>query len=258
MGIYNCASMLAEALDSLLAQTYQDFKVIMCDDGSKDNTVEVAQSYVDKYPDKFILIRNEHNLKLAATLNHCLEYADTEYVARMDGDDTCDPNRFAIQVKFLDEHPKYSHVSSRMKYFDENGVYGETPLDCHEPGINQFKSGTPYCHAPTMFRKKSLDAVGWYTAEPRVERIEDYYLWYKMHKAGMQGYNLEEPLYSMRNDKNAFARRKFRDRIKVFHVKREVCKGLGIKWGIVYAIRDLAKGLVPSFVVSLIRRGRIN
>ena len=50
MGIYNCAPTLAEALDSLIAQTYQNFKVIMCDDGSKDSTVDVAQSYVERYP----------------------------------------------------------------------------------------------------------------------------------------------------------------------------------------------------------------
>lgn len=64
MGIYNCAPTLAEALDSLLAQTYQGFKVIMCDDGSKDNTFELAQTYVDRFPDKFILIRNDKNMGL--------------------------------------------------------------------------------------------------------------------------------------------------------------------------------------------------
>ena len=91
----------AEALDSLLAQTYQDFKVIMCDDGSSDNTIEVAQGYVDKYPGKFLLIRNERNMKLAATLNHCLEYVDTEYVARMDGDDISLPARLKRRLSSL-------------------------------------------------------------------------------------------------------------------------------------------------------------
>ncbi|MDE6243310.1 MAG: glycosyltransferase, partial [Muribaculaceae bacterium] len=67
MGIYNCASTLAEALDSLLAQTYQEFKVIMCDDGSKDSTIEVASSYVSRYPENFILIRNERNMGLNYT-----------------------------------------------------------------------------------------------------------------------------------------------------------------------------------------------
>ena len=86
MGIYNCADTLVESLESLEAQTYKKFKVILCDDGSKDNTLEVAQKWAEKHPN-YIVIRNERNIKLAATLNHCLEYADTEYVARMDGDD---------------------------------------------------------------------------------------------------------------------------------------------------------------------------
>jgi glycosyltransferase EpsE len=254
MGIYNCASTLAEALDSLLAQTYQSFKVIMCDDGSKDNTMEVAQQYVDRYPGKFILIKNERNLKLAATLNHCLEYADTEYVARMDGDDLCDPTRFEKQIKFLDEHPEYAHVSTTMKLFDEDGFYGQSRTLVPVPSKAQFKNGTPYYHAPSMFRYSAFQKVNGYTAEPYVERIEDYYLWYKFHKAGLQGYNMNEPLYFMRNDKNAFARRKFSDRLRVYKVKLEVLKGLGVKFRYYYAIRDVMKGLVPSFVVRYIRK----
>lgn len=254
MGIYNCAPTLAEALDSLLAQTYQGFKVIMCDDGSTDNTVEVAQRYVDLYPGKFILIRNDRNLKLAATLNHCLEYVDTEYVARMDGDDLCDPTRFEIQIDFLDKHHQYSHVSTTMKLFDENGFYGQSARAISEPSKNQFKNGTPYNHAPTMFRRSTLIAVDYYTIDPRVERIEDYYLWFKIHKAGMQGYNLDIPLYWMRNDKNAYARRKFSDRRRVFFIKREVLMGLGVKGGWWYAVRDLAKGFVPKFIVRKLRR----
>ena len=123
MGIYNCAPTLAESLNSLLAQTYQGFKVIMCDDGSKDNTLDIAKEFADKYPGKFILIRNDKNMKLAATLNHCLEYADTEYVARMDGDDISLPTRFEKEINFLDNHPEYALVSCPMIHFDEEGDF---------------------------------------------------------------------------------------------------------------------------------------
>ena len=123
MGIYNCAPTLAEALDSMLAQTYQNFKVILCDDGSKDNTVAVAQSYVSKYPDKFMLIRNERNMGLNYTLNQCHEYADTELVARMDGDDISLPERFEVEVNYLDTHPDCAVVSTPCTYFDEGGVF---------------------------------------------------------------------------------------------------------------------------------------
>ncbi len=254
IGIYNCADTLSAALDSLLSQTYQNFKVIMCDDGSTDNTAIEALKYVDKYPGKFIFIRNDRNMKLAATLNHCLEYVDTEFVARMDGDDLCDPKRFETQIRFLEKNKQYSHVSTAMKLFDEDGFYGQTKTQNNIPDKNDFKNGTPYFHAPTLFRKAALDSVGGYTTEPKVERIEDYYLWYKFHKAGLQGYNLPEPLYWMRNDKNAFSRRKFKDRLRSFHIKVEVCRGLGVKCGIFYALRDLSKGLVPSSIIRIIKK----
>lgn len=254
MGIYNCASTLREALDSLLAQTFQAFKVIMCDDGSVDDTYNIAKEYVDKFPEKFILIRNEKNLKLAATLNKCLELVDTEYVARMDGDDISLPTRFEKQIAFLEENPMFSHISCAMNLFDEDGIYSVAIRDVAIPGSKEFINGTPYFHAPTLFRFEALKKVGFYTSTPRVERVEDYYLWYKFHQNGLQGYNLNEPLYSMRNDKNAFSRRTVKDRIKSSKIKYDVLNGLHIKYAWLYSLRDLSKSLVPSFIVRLIKR----
>lgn len=251
MGIYNCAPTLAEALDSLLAQTYQGFKVIMCDDGSVDNTVEVAQQYVDRFPEKFILIRNEHNLKLAATLNRCLEHADTEYVARMDGDDVSLPSRFKTEIDFLDSHPEYALVSSPMIYFDENGDYRVGTAN-GEPPLTAFNS-SPFCHAPVMMRREILEKIGRYTSEPRVERIEDYYLWYKFYRAGYKGFNLSEPLYKMRNDRSAFSRRRVKDRWRTYLITIEVKKGLGLKFPYLSGIPGLLKCLVPNAVVRYIK-----
>lgn len=252
MGIYNCASTLAEALDSLLAQTYQEFKVIMCDDGSTDNTVEVAQKYADLHPEKFILIKNEGNIKLAATLNHCLEYVDTEYVARMDGDDISLPERFEKEIEFLDAHPEYALVSCPMVYFDERGDY-RTGIASGEPSLKAFNS-SPFCHAPVMMRKKILNEIGNYTAEPRTERIEDYYLWFKFYYAGYKGYNLSEPLYKMRNDRNAFNRRKPIDRWRTYKITVEVKTKLGLPYPYLSGIPALCKMFVPNFIVRIIKR----
>lgn len=251
MGLYNCAPTLAEALDSLLAQTYQAFKVIMCDDGSTDNTVEIAQEYVDKYPGKFILIRNERNMKLAATLNHCLEYVDTEFTARMDGDDISLPERFEKEVNFLDEHPEYGLVSTPMIHFDSEGEFkrgkgGFTPPKEH------FLKGTPFCHAPVMVRTEVYRQVGGYTVKPTTERREDYYLWYKIYKAGYRGYNLSEPLYKMRDDRNARARRGgIKSRIGAYKCTVEVAKGLGLKHGRLYAGISLLKIFAPLLPYKL-------
>ena len=255
MGIYNCAPTLAEALDSLLAQTYQDFKVIMCDDGSSDNTIEVAQGYVDKYPGKFLLIRNERNTKLAATLNHCLEYVDTEYVARMDGDDISLPARFEKEIEFLDNHPEYALVSCPMIYFDETGDYRQGKAS-GEPPLSAF-NGSPFCHAPVLMRHSVLESIGRYTAEPSVERIEDYYLWFKFYRDGYKGYNLSEPLYKMRNDRNAFSRRKASDRWRTYLITIEVKKGLGLPMPYLSGLPGLLKAFVPGNVVRLAKKWKL-
>ena len=92
MGIYNCAATLPEAIDSILAQTFPDWQLVLCDDGSKDNTYAVAKAYQERIPDKIILLQNEQNMGLNHTLNRCLQAATGEYVARMDGDDVSLPS----------------------------------------------------------------------------------------------------------------------------------------------------------------------
>lgn len=247
MGIYNCASTLPEALESLLSQTYQDFKVIMCDDGSGDNTYEIAQSYVDRYPEKFILIKNEKNIKLAATLNHCLEYVDTELVARMDGDDISLPERFEKEVEFLDNHPEYAFVSTPMIYFDEDGDF-MTGKANGEPTRESFRYGSPFCHAPCMVRAEAYNAVGGYTDTERTLRMEDYYLWYKMYKAGFKGFNILTPLYKMRDDRNAKRRRiSMKNRINGLKTDIEVLKGLGLKNPRTYPIFHFIYGSISQF-----------
>ena len=258
MGIYNCAPTLAEALDSLIAQTYQGFKVIMCDDGSKDNTVKVAQEYVDKYPGKFILIHNERNMGLNYTLNHCLEYADTEYVARMDGDDISLPTRFEKEINFLDSHPEIAIVSSPMIYFDENGDFRKGGGGGKYPDKNDFVNGTPFCHAPCMVRKEAYDAVDGYSVDPRLLRVEDYHLWFKMYAKGYRGYMLSEPLYKMRDDRNAVSRRTWRNRLNEVYVRRIGYSMLSVPWyKRFWMFRPILVGMLPGSVYNYLHKRKI-
>lgn len=256
MGIYNCAPTLSEAIDSLYEQTYKDFKLILCDDGSTDNTYEIAKEYSNKYSN-IILLRNEKNMKLAYTLNHCLEYADTEYVARMDGDDISLPERFAKQIRFLDENPEYSLVSCPMIYFDETGDWGQGRA-IEKPNIDTFKKGTPHCHAPSMIRTAVIKEVGGYTDTKETIRVEDYYLWYKIYKAGYKGYNLPEHLYKMRDDKDAIARRTLKSRFYSSYVKYKVLKDLGHKFSLFYASNEVVKGFIPHYIMKYLRKYRLN
>lgn len=248
MGVYNCAGTLAQALDSLLAQTYQDFEVIMCDDGSADNTAEVATGYVRRFPHKFRLIHNERNMKLAATLNHCLEHVQTELVARMDGDDISLPDRFAKEVDFLDAHPEYGLVSSPMIYFDDMGDFrvGRGNGAVHK---EDFRHGSPFCHAPVMVRTHIYRAVNGYTTGLKTERMEDYYLWYKIYKAGYKGYNLHEPLYKMRDDRNARGRRmSFGARWRGMKTDIEILRGLGLSRPLAYPFKHFVLGCLAQLL----------
>src|SRR5690606_17112086 len=147
MGIYNCESTLNESLNSLLDQTFQEFEVIMCDDGSIDATYLIAQKFCENYPEKFFLIKNERNMGLNYTLNKCLNIAKGKYIARMDGDDISLPQRFEMQVDYLDNHPGIAIVSSPMVYFDESGAWGVGHPN-PKPEKKDLILGTPFAHAP--------------------------------------------------------------------------------------------------------------
>ncbi len=257
MGIYNCESTLDEAIESILNQTYTGWKMIMCDDASSDNTYALAEKYVKEYPDKFILIKNEKNMGLNYTLNHCLKYADTKYVARMDGDDISLPERFEKEINFLEANPQYAIVSAQMEYFDEQGVFGKSNGDGEALNENIVK-GTPFCHAPCMVLKEAYNAVGGYSVSKRLLRVEDYELWVKMYAKGFKGYNLPEVLYRMRDDRNATKRRKFRYRINEAYVRYLAVKRLALKKRyLIYVLKPILVGLLPTWLYTYLHKKRL-
>ena len=183
MGLYNCELTLRESLDSILNQTYKNWEVIMCDDGSSDNTYNLAAQYANLFPTKFILLKNEKNKGLNFTLNKCLGYATGEYIARMDADDISISNRFEIQVDGLEKRGEISLVSSLMIFFDEKAEWGKGG-GVEFPQKRDFIRGTPFCHAPVMIRKEVLQKVGGYSEGKFLLRVEDYHLWFKIYEKG--------------------------------------------------------------------------
>lgn len=219
MGIYNCASTLDEAIHSILNQTYDNWEFIICDDGSSDDSLQVAKGYAEKYNGKFLILSNDHNMGLNYTLNHCLQHVSGDYIARMDGDDISVPERFEKQVEFLNAYPEYAIVSTPMILFDESGEWGQTSV-IEKPEVKDFVYHTPFfCHAACMVRREAYEEVQGYTVDPRLLRFEDCNLWFKMYGKGFRGYNLGEPLYKMRDDRMAVARRKFSVRMRGVYVK---------------------------------------
>ena len=131
--VYNRERYVKEAIDSILAQTYPDFELLLIDDGSTDDSVAVIESYKDP---RIRLERNEHNVGIPRTRNRGLELARGEYVAMLDSDDAAYPERLAKQVAFLDAHPDYAAIGSWGRAMDGAGRPHKTikrqPVDVDE------------------------------------------------------------------------------------------------------------------------------
>lgn len=254
MGVYNCEKTLSESIDSLIGQNFNNWNLILCDDGSTDNTYEIAKKYHDRMPNKIVLLQNEKNCGLNYTLNRCLSVATGDYIARMDGDDICSPDRFEKEVSVLENEPDIAIVSTDMAYFDESGIWGRISHPEY-PSERDFLKGTPFCHAPCMVRKSAYDAVKGYTVSDKLLRVEDYHLWYKMYLAGFKGKNIHEALYQMRDDRSAYGRRKFKYRLNEAYVKYLVVKNFHLpKTGYLYILRPIMVGLLPKFMYDILHR----
>ena len=262
MGIYNCAPTLREAIDSIIAQTYDNWEFIICDDGSRDESHTIALEYAEKDPRRFRIIQNERNLGLNATLNKCLRLADGDYIARMDGDDLCAPDRFEKEAAFLNAHPEYAIVSCHMTTFDEEGTWGLVTAK-ETPQVRDFPTTVPmFVHAACMIRREAFLDVEGYTEDKRLLRVEDYHLWYKFYAKGYRGYNLQAALYHMHDDRNAKFRRNAQARrngiyatFVGFHMVKLPA------WMYIYAVKnalvETVKILMPDAVYEFFHKKRL-
>ena len=254
MGIYNCEKTLSKSIDSILAQTYIDWELIMCDDGSTDNTYQIADAYVKKYPDKMILIKNEKNSKLSFTLNHCLKYASGRFIARMDGDDISLPQRLEKEIEFLLLHPEYQLVGTLMQRFSDDDLADVVPIE-EKPDKFYMIKGSPFNHATILTYKYVYDQLGGYSLEDRAERCEDYDLWFRFFAEGYCGYNLQEPLYLVREDIGAIKRRTVKNRLRALKTTKVGYKLLGFpnRYYLKTAAKVYFKCLIPSWIMKKYR-----
>lgn len=256
MGVYNCADTVEEAIQSIVEQTTTEWELIICDDGSTDNTYDVVKTLAEKEM-RIVLIRNERNMGLAPTLNNCLRIARGTYTARMDGDDVCAPDRFEKELAVLEADPDCAVVSCDMISFDQDGVYGVSHY-LEKPEKRDLIRRSPFCHAGCMMRREILLMLGGYSEAEEVCRMEDYDLWFRLYQAGYYGRNIPEALYSMRDDRKAFNRRKFRFRLNSTRLKWRIYRSFrpGIT-SIPHILAPVVKGLLPEKLYTYLRRKKL-
>jgi glycosyltransferase involved in cell wall biosynthesis len=207
MTVYNSRTYVAEAAESILAQSFRDFEFIIIDDGSTDDSLAILKTLAEK--DQRIRLISRPNTGLARALNEGIDLAKGEFIARMDADDIATPDRFEKQIAYLRSHPDCVIVGSRAMNIDP---YGMTllPRDVkltHEEidaELMQGKGGA-MIHPTVMMRRQAVLAAGKYRHE--YNTLEDLDLFLRLSERGKLA-NLPETLLHYRQHLQSIVRTK--------------------------------------------------
>ena len=189
MPVYNTKEVyLRASIESILNQTFTDFELIIVNDGSTNNAEEVVLSYKD---DRIKYFKQE-NQGIVGALNNAWSKASGKYIARMDSDDIAYPERFAKQIKFLEENPEYSLVGSWAKIIPSNNVI-KLPQDIK---IMDLLADCMFIHPSIMFNKADFEKFN-LQYETGFEYAEDYCMYARAVKY-LKMTNLQEVLLDYR------------------------------------------------------------
>lgn len=198
MPVYNAARYLRECIDSILAQTFTDFDLLIVDDGSTDNSRDIVRSYRDK---RIRLMENRHDY--IGSLNKLLDEARGKYIARMDADDVMMPDRLAVQFEYMEEHPHIDILGGGMEYV---GNESEKFIPYHNGimSVSLFMNGCPLAHPTIMMRRLSISSLRY---NKDYIYAEDYHLWVQAIKAGLNITNIKNIVIKYRISENQVSNR---------------------------------------------------
>lgn len=251
MPVYNGAKYVEQAIESVLAQTYTDFDLLIINDGSTDNSEELIRQYQDE---RIIYEPNEQNMGLIKTLNKGLDMIEGEYVIRMDADDICHPERFEKQIAFMDQNQHIAVAGSSVKRFNETGTLPQRYVFTEPIDVRTFLLfGSPLRHPAVILRNRVLQENG-YRYDESLDTVEDYGLWQTISEKHLIGnlpdilleYRINEEGITQQADKKIAFRdaqhtiiyRRVFDQLEVVADEKEVT-----------AYRELLTGRIPDWKV---------
>jgi glycosyltransferase involved in cell wall biosynthesis len=201
--VYNGPLYVGQAIESILAQTYEEFELIVIDDGSIDETPDIVRRFTDPR----IQIITQSNRGLPSALNRGLEFARGRYIGRQDQDDLSFPDRLAKQVAYLTAHPGCALVGTWAEIWHENERTER--VHAHPSGNAdlqfQLLLDNPFVHSSVMIRRAALDRVGVYSTDPDRQPPEDYELWSRIARV-FDVANIPEVLHVYRETEGSMSR----------------------------------------------------
>jgi glycosyltransferase involved in cell wall biosynthesis len=178
MSVLNAEKFLSETLDSILDQSFRDFEVILIDDGSTDDTPTILERW--RLKDSRITVLSQQNRGLVESLNRGCSQARGKYIARMDADDVALPDRFRLQVDFMEAHSEVGVLGGNVELMNANGrllgIKSDFALSNEEIQAALIQRCT-FCHPTVFIRRSTFLAVRGYRM---VRDAEDYDLWLRI------------------------------------------------------------------------------
>ena len=200
MCVYNGEDYLNEAIDSILAQTFKDFELLIIDDCSSDKSLDILAKYNDP---RIRLIVNDENIGLTKSLNKGLTQAQGKYIARMDADDICTPSRLQRQLEVFEKNKSIALVFGDTVFIDKNSEkicpsYRPKSIDkiLKNLEINNFIP-----HPTVMFLKSKVVSMGGYNEE--MITAQDLDLWVRMRDQGLKFEYINATLLEYRLNPNS-------------------------------------------------------
>lgn len=243
------------ALDSILKQTYANFKCYILCDGSFDNKIE---TYLSALKDKRVcIIKRKENKGLAYSLNELLNIIlpkGYQYIARMDADDISMPNRLEKQIAFMEQHLEVDCLGTWAIEIDSKGqeYFRKQMPVTHNDCLELFKKRDCMIHPTVMFRHSYFEKAGLYPEDTYFG--EDTMMWAKGFKAGCKFTNLPEYLFKFRLDDHFFERRRgWKHARSILSLRFKVNKmlGFGLK-AYVYALLYTCAKMMPKSILNII------
>ena len=242
--VFNAQIYLRESIESILSQSFTNFELIIINDGSTDQSLEIIQSYTDER----IKLINQANAGLPISLNRAIVVAKGQYLARQDADDISLPSRLAEQAAYLDEHPTCALLGSWANILLDNSPTDRALQHPHLNGDIALKLLFFNCfvHSSVMIRKCALEKSGLYPEERNKFPPEDYDLWLRISKS-FEVANIPKALLQYRELPNSISRTK----LQIMQERAELMSLNAIKdiLGSTFAeadIADLIKGMTSQ------------
>jgi glycosyltransferase involved in cell wall biosynthesis len=183
MAVHNGDAFVGAAVESILSQTFRDFEFIIFDDASTDSTPSLLAEYARR-DTRLCVRRLEQNLGLTICLNQGIEMAQGKFIARMDADDVCLPQRLEKQLEFMQAHPEVDVLGTGFVLMDRGGRQIKEIAFSPRSEILKWNLPffTPIAHPTVMMRTESIKRLGGY--DPQKKRAQDYDLWWRVSFSG--------------------------------------------------------------------------